>query len=186
MTKRIAYISTKTGDKGETSLASGERVAKSSSQIELIGELDELNSWLGLVVAQLKASQLKVEFHIDLLMEMQNTLFYVGAMVADSPVKFPQEQLTKIEQAAKDVQDLLADNWHHQFLLPGGTVLGAQIDIARTVCRRAERRAVAFSLEHAMDEVNLKCLNRLSDYLYVLRCLVNQQLSYSEKKFIVK
>ena len=78
----------------------------------------------------------------------------------------------------------MADDWHHKFLLPGGTVIGANLDIARTVCRRAERAVVSLDGEQQVRPVVLRYLNRLSDYLYILRCFINHALEYQEKQFI--
>lgn len=177
-------ISTKTGDKGESGLANGERIAKSSQVFEVVGELDELNSWLGLVVVQMEES-----FHEqrEFLLKVQDTLFYIGAEVTRSPkAKLQETQLQELETISEALQNSMNDSWHTKFLLPGGTELGAWLDIARTVCRRVERHLWKLNEEQEVSAIILKYLNRLSDYLYLIRCFVNQAVEYEEKKFIRK
>lgn len=177
-------ISTKTGDKGTTGLANGMRIAKDSQHFEVIGTLDELNSWLGLVVVSLENS---FTDHQKFLVSVQDTLFYIGAEVALSPkAKLKKSDLTKLENQASRLQKSMKQNWHTQFLLPGGTKLGAWLDIARSVCRRCERELVKLNSEQELNPMLLKYLNRLSDYLYIFRCYCNAQQNYSEKKFVVK
>lgn len=174
-------ITTKTGDKGESGLANGQRVGKDQLVFEVVGTLDELNSWLGLVAVKLGEA---FEDHKKYIYEIQDTLFYVGAEIAQSPkAKLSQAAVTKLEKRSDTLQKSMEKNWVTKFLLPGGTELGAHLDIARTVCRRCERLVVAFSRQERVSQVVLRYVNRLSDYLYVLRCFVNQQEQYQEKKF---
>jgi len=174
-------VSTKTGDKGKTSLIVGDRVSKAEAVFEVIGTLDELNSWIGLIVAELGS---QFASHKDFLMEIQDTLFYVGAEIAGSKkTVLKQEAVTKLEKSSDVLQEQMAADWHTKFLLPGGTRLGGYIDIARTVCRRAERLMVGYSENHQTSPMLLKYVNRMSDYLYILRCFVNHQLEYTEKEF---
>lgn len=191
MPKRsLIQISTKTGDKGETGLASGHRLAKDAQVFEVVGTLDELNSWLGVVLTQyepLHTTSLHKSANKELiarLYHIQNTLFYVGAEIAGSPTaQLDDAELTKLEGWSDALQHQMVENWTTQFLLPGGTQLGAWLDVTRTVCRRTERVLVSYSREVAVRPVLLQYLNRLSDYLYVIRCYVNQELSYEEKPF---
>ena len=177
-------ISTKTGDTGESGLANGQRISKTSQIFEVVGDLDELNSWLGLVVVKLEEAFPKEK---EFLLEVQDTLFYIGAEIAGSPkAKLKQSQLAKMEKIADNLQKSMSDNWHTKFLLPGGTELGAWLDVARTVCRRAERQAWRLQADQPTSATVLRYLNRLSDYLYLLRCFVNQSMEYAEKKFIQK
>jgi cob(I)alamin adenosyltransferase len=176
-------ISTKTGDAGETGLANGKRVPKDSPVIELIGTVDELNSWLGLVVVEMQEAW---QEHHEFLLTVQETLFYIGAEIAQSPkAKLSETQLTKLEQKATVLQDSMEDHWHSKFLLPGGTKLGAQLDLARAVCRRCERLAFGYTKKTTLSPLILQYFNRLSDYLYLLRTFVNSQQDYSEKQFLV-
>ena len=184
VTKKLINVSTKTGDKGESGLISGERVTKHQPVFMAIGEVDELNSWLGLIVAQFGA---EFAAHKDFLLGVQDTLFYLGAELARSKkTKLTLPMVTELEQQSNELQKLLADDWHTKFLLPGGTVLGGYLDIARTVCRRTERSVVALAQQEDIRPVVFQYLNRLSDYLYILRCFINHALEYQEKKFEVE
>jgi len=180
----VISVSTKTGDKGTSSLANGERVGKESLIFEVIGNLDELNSWLGLV-----AVKMKNEFpdHRKYILELQDTLFYIGAEVAQSPkATLSKKALTTLEKNAEAIQDVMKDGWHSKFVLPGGTELGGWLDITRTVCRRCERSMVQLDTERELNPMLIKYLNRLSDYIYLLRCFVNHALEYPEQLFEVK
>jgi len=180
----MILVSTKTGDTGKTGLANGQRIAKSNAVFEVIGDIDELNSWLGLVVVKLESS---FEEQKGFLLKVQDTLFYIGAELANSPkAHLTKDHLSELEKVATELQESMSDNWYTKFLLPGGTELGAWLDISRTVCRRAERAAWDYSEESEVSAIILKYLNRLSDYLYLLRCFVNQALEFEEKKFIRK
>jgi cob(I)alamin adenosyltransferase len=177
-------ISTKTGDSGETGLANGQRVSKDSPVIELIGTVDELNSWLGLVVAEMQEAWQEQRIFIQ---KIQETLFYIGAEIALSPkASLSNVQLSELEQKAESLQDSMEDNWHSKFLLPGGTKLGAQLDLARAVCRRCERLAFGYSKTAALSPLILRYFNRLSDYLYLVRTFINSQQEYQEKQFIAR
>lgn len=189
----IIQISTKTGDQGQSGLASGHRLAKDAQVFEFVGTLDELNSWLGVVLTQyepLHTTSLHKSTNKELikrLYHIQNTLFYIGAEIAGSPTaKLAETELRDLEKWSTALQEQMAENWTTQFLLPGGTQLGAWLDVTRTVCRRCERVVVAYSREVAVRPILLKYLNRLSDYLYIIRCYVNQELSYQEKAFSTK
>lgn len=181
---KLIKVSTKTGDKGESGLISGERLGKQHLRFQAIGDVDELNSWLGLIVAKF-ASEFAI--HKEFLLEVQDTLFYLGAELAKSPkVKLQTDQVDELESRSNHLQVELAEGWHNQFLLPGGTELGGHLDIARTVCRRAERSVVALTQKEEIRPVVFQYLNRLSDYLYILRCFINHALEYQEKKFEVE
>ena len=195
-------ISTKTGDRGMSSLADGQRLAKTNTTFELIGELDELNSWLGLVVAELKANQKKLAKkpkseklltdQLNLLGASQGWLYQVSALVAATPdFTFKSGVLQDLETQEDVLQASLAPNWHQHFLYPGGSVLGGQFDIVRTVARRVERRFLSWreqqnqaSWQHsAIEAAEVQAtLNRLSDYLYLLRCWVNLAQGVNEKE----
>lgn len=177
-------ISTKTGDQGESGLADGTRLPKDDLVFEVIGTLDELNSWLGLVAAVMETRFPSLR---SFLLTVQDTMFYIGAEVARSPkAKLKKSQLTALEQAATALQDQMKDDWHTQFLLPGGTALGAHLDLARSVCRRLERLLVALDRRDSINPVLIKYCNRLSDYIYLVRVYVNHQDAYQEKKFEVR
>ncbi len=155
-------IYTKTGDKGETSLLGGTRVSKSHQKIEAYGTVDELNSALGV----LRSS---TDLDSDLLLEVQHVLFNIGSLLAtEREVNFelPKLESTDVEKLENAI-DLLNEDLPklRNFILPGGSSAAAFAHMARTICRRAERRVVV--LEN-IDVVVIHYLNRLSDYLFVL------------------
>lgn len=174
-------ISTKKGDAGMTDLANGQRVCKDALQLEVIGTLDELNAFLGLVRAKLKKD---CEDSYQFLKIVQNSLFVIGAEVAGfSQSKIEKSFLKTIEKKSEVLQKKMEKQWHHQFVLPGGTEVAAHLDLSRTICRRVERRMVALHHQQPLRPELLQIINRLSDYLYVLRCYVNYQAKYQEDKF---
>lgn len=179
--KKLINISTKTGDQGKSGLISGERLPKSSVLFSAIGDVDELNSWLGLI-----AAKFGTEFAVyrEYLYQIQDTLFYLGAELARSPkTKLEPSLVEELEKRSDQLQLQLAEGWHSKFLLPGGTELGGYLDVARTVCRRAERSVVALAETAEIRPVIFQYLNRLSDFLYMLRCFINHALEYQEKQF---
>lgn len=174
-------VTTKTGDKGETGLADGNRLSKADPTFEVIGTLDELNTWLGFAAVALSTNFKKEQTY---LYEIQHSLFDVGAEIARSPkTKVTPKQLKKLENESNKLQQGMKDEWHTQFLLPGGIEGAARIDIARTVCRRCERVLVALAQQTDISPVLLKYINRLSDYLYLLRCHVNARQQYPEQSY---
>ncbi len=177
-------VSTKTGDKGESGLANGQRLSKSNLIFEVLGTLDELNSHLGLCAVKLSASPSQ-----KILFEIQDTLFHIGAEIAGSHKTLLHKK--KLEQLEAQVHLLQTElekdgQWATKFLLPGGSEEGAYLDIARTVCRRCERLIVSYSLQENVSPRILQYINRLSDFLYVLRCTVNAQLGSAERPFEVE
>lgn len=168
-------IYTKTGDDGETGLFGGPRVSKDSPRIEAYGTVDELNSVLGVVRAQLAAGDVDA-----LLCQIQNDLFALGAQLATPDPAAHQtalvgaRQIAALESAIDRYEEQLEPL--KQFVLPGGTPAAANLHLARTVCRRAERRVVTLvreSSEPIAAEV-VVYLNRLSDLLFVLARAVNR------------
>jgi cob(I)alamin adenosyltransferase len=184
MAKKMMSISTKTGDTGQSGLANGQRLGKEESVFGVLGQLDELNSWVGLVAAKfIKQFPEQQAF----LFEIQETIFVISAELAlSTKTKLGAQALIRLENKASALQASLADGWHDKFLLPGGTEIGATIDIARAVCRRVEREVVIFHRQTAVSPIILKYLNRLSDYLYLLRCMVNHAVLYHEQEFRVE
>ena len=163
-------IYTKTGDQGMTSLASGERVAKTDARIEAYGTVDELNSWLGLLRASLRSAGIrspKTEVCIQTvdmqLLWVQNKLFNLGAALSDAPGEWIAEaDVVQLEQWIDDMQKIVAKQ--HCFLLPAGSETVCQCHVCRTICRRAERKMIVVEAEKNY----LQFANRLSDYLFVL------------------
>jgi cob(I)alamin adenosyltransferase len=178
-------IYTGVGDRGKTSLFSGERVPKSHLRIEAYGDVDELNSILGALVASLPPACKELA---QPLQAIQSDLFHVGAWLAttpDSPAianlqAIGQEQIQALESAIDRLEERLPPLTH--FILPGGHPAATWAHLARTVCRRAERHVVR--LAHESDRANLEgvivYLNRLSDYLFVLARYCNHRLDVPE------
>lgn len=184
----MAKIYTKTGDKGETGLVGGGRISKSDIRLDCYGTVDELNSALGIARAGLANSKLDSKFksHLDQdLYVLQNELFNLGSRLACADenmlAKMPavtDESITRMEQSidriTKEVPPL------KNFILPGGAVTAAQLQFARTVCRRAERATVKLSESDTVEPILVKYLNRLSDYLFVLGRHVNFKAGVDE------
>ena len=174
-------VTTKTGDKGESGLANGQRLGKDALIFEVLGTQDELNSWLGLVIAKL-SDHFKEEKKY--LLKVQDTLFYIGAELAQSPkAKLKEAALTELEKNADKLQSKMAKDWTTKFVYPGGNEGAATTDIARTVSRRLERLVVQYSREVPTSPLILQYVNRLSDFLFVLRCFINHEEKYEENKF---
>jgi len=171
---------TRTGDAGETSLFDGTRAPKSDPRVDAYGEVDELNAWLGLARASSIAPDLVAE-----LVHLQRDLFALGAQLADPADKIAA-RVTKATLADEDVARLeeLIDRMEtelpplRRFILAGGAPAGAALHVARTVCRRAERRIVA--LDPPVDPVLLRYVNRLSDLLFVLARVANHRAGVAE------
>ena len=160
-------IYTKTGDKGETSLIGGVRVKKSNIRIEAYGTVDELNSWLGVIrnIPELKDN--------PLFQPIQELLFTIGSHLASHPekgrMKLPPILESDIEGLEKGIDELeLGLAPLQTFILPGSSSENGFVHLARTVCRRAERLVVELAQTEPVDEVIVRYLNRLSDYLFVL------------------
>ncbi|MDO9256487.1 MAG: cob(I)yrinic acid a,c-diamide adenosyltransferase [Bacteroidales bacterium] len=162
-------IYTKTGDKGETSLIGGTRVPKYHERIEAYGTLDELNSLIGYLRDQVNDVHLR-----DVLLRIQENLFTVESELATDPEKELSRKLPHLSE--NDVLELEneidAMNLHlpelSSFILPGGHPLVSLCHVCRTVCRRGERIIIKLASEMAVNEVLIKYINRLSDYLFVL------------------
>jgi cob(I)alamin adenosyltransferase len=163
-------IYTRTGDHGVTSLFGGARVAKYDRRIEAYGTVDELSSHLGLARASWPASPIDAELH-----QVQIDLFEIGAHLASPGTsRFPGVEagrLTTLENAIDAMESQLTPLT--TFILPGGTIAAAQLHVARTVCRRAERLVVALHDETAATVSTIAYLNRLSDYLFVAARFAN-------------
>ena len=164
MGNRLSKISTKTGDTGETGLAGGSRVSKSSVRIITLGDIDELNSWLGMLRAELTTED---ELQ-PLLARIQHDLFDLGGEMAMPGYELlKEEMLTLIEDSVVQYNEALPAL--KEFILPGGSKAAATCHMARSVCRRAERSYVeVYNQEEGVNILGLKYLNRLSDLLFVL------------------
>jgi cob(I)alamin adenosyltransferase len=171
-------IYTRTGDSGETALASGGRVAKHSLRVTAYGSVDELNSVIG--VARLAAS---VEAGIEAgLGRIQNDLFDLGADLAtpdienDATAKYPRLRIVaaQVDRLEREIDAMNAGlEPLRSFVLPGGSPLAAHLHVCRTVCRRAERHVVELGASEAINGEAAKYLNRLSDWFFVASRVAN-------------
>jgi len=174
---RITKVYTRTGDKGTTGLVDGSRVSKSSIRVDAYGDVDELNSLLGLVRVKILDQELD-----EVLAIIQNDLFTLGADLA-SPISI---NVPRIGQLAIDTLETWADLYlEHlpplkEFILPGGSEAGALMHLARTVSRRAERRIVALSETEEINGLAIAYINRLSDLLFVLAREINRRKGVGE------
>jgi cob(I)alamin adenosyltransferase len=176
-------IYTKTGDSGETSLFDGTRVSKADHRVDAYGEIDELNAWLGLA----RSSTLDPDVDAALV-RIQQDLFALGAQLADPGQKIAA-RVTKAALANDDVERLesIIDRLESElrplrrFILAGGAPAGAALHVARTICRRAERRMVA--LDPPPDGVLIRYVNRLSDLLFVMARVVNHRAGVPETEW---
>lgn len=164
MGNRLSKIYTRTGDEGSTGLADGRRVPKSGELLDLMGDVDELNSHIGLVRALLTPSVLE---HDTLLSELQHDLFDLGgelaiadmAVLTDARVAWLEGRIDQLNEALPPLKE---------FVLPAGNPSAAQCHVARAVARRAERAAWRVSAPSDIGESGRRYLNRLSDLLFVL------------------
>lgn len=166
-------IYTKTGDQGETSLFDGTRVTKNHARVELYGEIDEINSHIGLALSFAKDPDFKTA-----LFQIQRDLFALGAKLANPQDKKQKDKADFDESKITNLETQI-DAWERQlepmknFILPGGTHASASLQIARCVCRRAERALVTFTQNHPTSPLYLEYINRLSDYLFVAARMAN-------------
>jgi len=173
-------IYTKKGDKGETSLLGGTRVAKSHIRIESYGTVDELNSWIGLIRDQQIDNDTK-----KFLIHVQDRLFTIGSHLAADPtksgIKIPEikeENVIALEKEMDKMNEVLPEM--RSFVLPGGHTTVSYCHIARCVCRRAERCSVDLAGKEKVEDIIIKYLNRLSDYLFVLSRKLSSDLKAEE------
>ena len=168
MANRLSQIATRTGDNGSTGLGDNSRVSKDSLRIHALGDVDELNSHIGLLLCEELAADVR-----ELLVEVQHQLFNLGGELA-----IPGYELLKPEAVA-----LLDDALAHynaqlprlaEFILPAGSRAAAQAHVCRTVARRAERTVVALGNIEALKDAPRQYLNRLSDLLFVLSRVLNR------------
>ena len=177
-------IYTKTGDRGETSLFDNSRVSKADARVDAYGEVDELNACLG--AARAAGADPGIG---DLLETIQRDLFAVGARLADpssriagrvTKAAISEEQVVRLEEAIDRLEIGLPPL--RRFILPGGSPAGSLLHLARTVCRRAERRVVGLSPGSVEPDVIIY-LNRLSDLLFVMARVVNHRAGVPETEW---
>jgi cob(I)alamin adenosyltransferase len=181
-------VYTRGGDAGETALFGGRRVSKAAPRVEAYGEVDELNAVLGLVRAELADADLGAQ-----LERIQSSLFDLGSELA-TPDLDARERKGKPAPRIRDADAAELERWIDaldlelepltSFVLPGGTRAAALLHLARTVCRRAERRVIALSTSEPIAPASVKYLNRLSDYLFTAARAANQRAGIAEPKWV--
>ncbi|MEW6730486.1 MAG: cob(I)yrinic acid a,c-diamide adenosyltransferase [Acidobacteriota bacterium] len=175
---RITRVYTRKGDRGDTGLVDGSRVSKACLRVDAYGEVDELNSLLGLIRVKLADEEID-----EVLAIIQNDLFIMGADLA-SPLAI---NCPRIEKVFIEALEKWADRYLKkleplkEFILPGGCEAGALLHVARTVARRAERRIVKLAAEAEINPLAIAYINRLSDLLFVLAREVNRRAGLPER-----
>ncbi len=174
MGNRLSKIYTKTGDKGTTGLGDGARVAKDSLRVQAMGDVDELNSIIGIM----QTDVLHPNIHA-VLQAIQHDLFDMGGEIC-----MPGHAMVKPERVTALETQL--DEWNEtlsplkEFILPGGSRAAAYCHLARTVCRRAERTMTTLNNQEKITEISLQYINRLSDLLFVLCRILNKNAGISD------
>ncbi|MCK6427476.1 cob(I)yrinic acid a,c-diamide adenosyltransferase [Betaproteobacteria bacterium PRO7] len=168
MGKRLSKIATRTGDDGTTGLGDGTRTRKDALRIQAIGEVDELNSFIGLLATEALPDEVRTD-----LLDIQHDLFDLGGELC-----IPGYTMLKDVQVARLDERLEHYNANlprlEEFILPGGSRAAAIAHVCRTVCRRAERAIVALAAQEAVNEAPRQYVNRLSDLLFVLARVLNR------------
>ena len=168
MANRLSKIYTRTGDKGKTGLADGSRVDKFNSRIESLGNIDELNSIIGIVLTEKIPNDMKA-----ILERVQHDLFDIGGelsipnhmVIDEKKIDFLENSLDKMNNELQPLKE---------FILPGGARISSYCHLARTVCRRVERNLFKLAQSDKVNEASLKYVNRLSDMLFVLARFLNK------------
>lgn len=169
MGHRLSRIYTRTGDQGGSDLGDGTRVTKDHPRLQAYGEVDELNSQIGLVNAYGPPEAFQ-----QLLVRVQHDLFDLGAeLVVPGYEALPKARIEALEERIDELNQELGPL--KEFILPGGSLAGAQAHIARTVCRRAERAVYALGRQEEVSPTPLTYLNRLSDLLFMVARAINQR-----------
>lgn len=181
---RIALnrIYTKAGDQGQTSLAGGQRIPKDARRIECYGTVDELNAFTGMACV---SAQETLPSLATILKRVQHELFNLGSILATRPENVhprqPRVTAAEVQQLELEIDEM---NAHlpalRSFVLPGGSRLNTELHACRTICRRAERLAVALAREEEIPPETVQYLNRLSDAFFVWSRWANQQLGVPE------
>jgi cob(I)alamin adenosyltransferase len=168
MGNRLTAIATRTGDNGTTGLGNNQRVSKNSLRVHAMGEIDELNSHIGVLLCEDMPVGVR-----DLLVEVQHQLFNLGGELSIPGFELLKaEALLVLDQALADHNETLPRL--EEFILPAGTRAAALAHVCRTVARRAERHVVALGQEEALNETPRQYLNRLSDLMFVLARVLNR------------
>ncbi len=174
MGHRLTKIYTRTGDSGQTGLGDGSRVGKNGLRIEAIGAVDELNSSLGVLLAEPLGGDI-----YDALIGVQHVLFELGGELSiPGHVRIQAAHIDGLEQYLDGYNDALPPL--KEFILPGGSRTAALCHLSRTICRRAERSVVALASSEALSPYVMQYLNRLSDLLFVLGRVLNRRAGHPD------
>lgn len=171
-------IYTKTGDKGNTSLYDGERIGKDSQRVESYGTIDELNSTLGMARQFIEDELIKKR-----ILRIQRELFdLAGELATRDNSKFPEkikpQHIESLENHIDEYLDKMNRDEQFKFIIPGSNKASASLHVARTVCRRAERRMISLSRNEEVRPILIKYVNRLSDCLYTFGRYLESDLIY--------
>lgn len=174
MGNRLSKIYTRTGDDGTTGLGDGSRINKDSLRVDAMGDVDELNSVMGLMMTESVP-----EILVDALTQIQHDLFNLGGEICiPGYVILQKERIEDLEEAIDTLNDGLEPL--KEFILPGGTKTAAYCHLARTVCRRAERKLIQLHRSEKVTDISLQYLNRLSDLLFVMCRVINKEAGVSD------
>jgi cob(I)alamin adenosyltransferase len=174
MGNRLSKIYTRTGDNGTTGLGDGSRTNKDSLRVEAMGDVDELNSVIGIMLTEALPKTL-----LSTLTQVQHDLFNLGGEICIPGYVILQKE--RIEELEAKIDKLNSDlDPLKEFILPGGTKAAAYCHLARTVCRRAERKLVELHRNEKVTDISLQYLNRLSDLLFVMCRTINKEAGVSD------
>jgi cob(I)alamin adenosyltransferase len=175
MGNRLSKITTRTGDDGTTSVGPKERLRKDHARIETLGTLDELNSAIGIVLAYIPAKSVIS----DALFQVQQDLFDLGGELCPPyKIAITEEKIAFLDGLISSWNDTLPPL--KEFILPGGNLPAAHCHLARTICRRAERRTLTLHAAYALNAQILQYLNRLSDVLFIAARMLARETSTHE------
>lgn len=174
MGNRLSRIYTRTGDDGTTGLGDGTRVNKDSLRVEAMGEVDELNAVIGILLTEPLSEIIQ-----KTLTSIQHDLFDLGGEICiPGHVMVKAERVDTLENVLDELNDGLEPL--KEFILPGGCRAAAYCHLARTVCRRAERQVIRLSRKETITKISLQYLNRLSDLLFVMCRVINKDAGYAD------
>ncbi len=174
MANRLTKITTRTGDDGSTGLGDGTRIHKSAIRVQVLGDIDELNSALGVLLAEPISSSAR-----DRLTRIQNQLFDLGGEVCIPGHRaIGETQVAFLDQAAGELNSTLPVL--KEFILPGGTRAAAVCHSARTIARRAERSLAAMKTSEDVSDAAMQYMNRLSDFLFILARALNRDAGIAD------
>ncbi|MDO9150458.1 MAG: cob(I)yrinic acid a,c-diamide adenosyltransferase [Methylotenera sp.] len=174
MGNRLSKIYTRTGDDGTTGLGDGSRISKDSIRVDAMGDVDELNSVIGLILSEPISQHLQ-----EALTKIQHDLFNLGGEICiPGYVLLKQACVDDLEQTIDNLNSELSPL--KEFILPGGSKGASFCHLARTVCRRAERKLIELHRNEKVTEISLQYLNRLSDLLFVMCRIINKEAGVSD------